>query len=178
MISIDELHHHLFAEALPDVPAKSKALECLLVGLVNHLKDRESIKPTEVESYLIEAWTASIRLAVSSLTKPMISWDAWVKIFHHIAEHRIYSATRARRPDMDGEEKCQVPDCDAPPEEWDHIWPFSWGGPDQEWNFMHLCKIHNRMKSSSLMWFTFNLVNNQEYVDRFCQWATEEFAKR
>lgn len=177
MESIAELHHDLFAEALPNVPAKSKALECLLVGLVNNLKDRDSITPTEVESYLIDTWTTSIRYAVSSLTKPMIPWDAWVKVFHHIAGYRIYENRRLNRPELEAKSVCNVPDCAALPEEWDHIWPFSWGGPNEDWNYMHLCKIHNRMKSSSLMWFTFNLIEDEEYAVRFSQWVNEKFAR-
>ncbi|MDB2367277.1 HNH endonuclease [Candidatus Poseidoniales archaeon] len=175
-MDLGELHSEIFGSSLPTIPPNAKALECLLVGLINGLKEKEAIKKNEVAAFLIEVWGSKLPMALLELNRfQPIPWPQWQNVFHYIAEHKIYDNSREARPEMDGKTQCEIPDCTFTPEEWDHIWPFSWGGPNEEWNYMHLCRTHNRMKSSSLMWFTLSLVIREDYYSRFKQWVDETF---
>jgi len=66
--------------------------------------------------------------------------------------------------------ECEHPSCKLPAEECDHILPYSWGGPNVEWNYQYLCKPHNRVKGSTLSLFAHKLHADENFQTAFVQW--------
>ena len=72
-------------------------------------------------------------------------------------------------PVPDGKQ-CEHPGCHLTAEECDHILPYSWGGPNAEWNFQFLCRPHNRVKGSTLQSFAHKLHSDKDYQNAFADW--------
>lgn len=168
----------LFEEKRGDIPplssSKSKAFECLIVSLVNHFQYYEATNSRLIRDFLSDTWTPRIWQALVNSPncdqEKQISWENWLALLTHIITKRVYQNNRPRRIDLEDESQCKIEGCLVKPEEWDHIWPHSFGGPNEEWNYMHLCKLHNRMKSSSLQMFSYLLLEDENYYSSFYDW--------
>lgn len=68
------------------------------------------------------------------------------------------------------DKECEHPKCRVRAEECDHILPYSWGGPNEEWNYQFLCRTHNRVKGSTLQSFAHKLHSDKDYENAFADW--------
>lgn len=177
-MTLVELYQNFRGDLQPLSSSQSQAFECLVVGLVNHFQYSEFITPILINDFLRETWTPAISMAlVNSPTcddDKRISWNNWKAFFTYMIRKRLYDNSRANRIDLEDEETCEVEGCFETPNEWDHIWPHSFGGPNEKWNYMHMCKLHNRMKSSSLQMFSYLLLEDENYYSSFYYWLIEQ----
>ena len=153
----------------------SKALEIIMTNLANYFSREEyedNFTIAVMSQYMADTWTARIWLELVRFTEEVpASAVEWQAFFYHCITHQVFGRRLPRNaPSLTSERECQIFGCDETPEEWDHVLPHSWGGPNETWNFKHLCKRHNRMKSSSLSMFTRLVRDEHEYKGSFIDW--------
>ena len=146
-------------------------LECLIVYLGNRFSTLD--KKPNIEDIRFECHEIIPNQVL--LTK-IICLDLRLcyRFLHRSVIAFLGSRNGRKTPKLDPKKlTCQHDECRMDAEEWDHIFPHSWGGPNEDWNFQALCKLHNRMKSSSLSSFTNKLHGDETYKIEFKNWATK-----
>ena len=174
MVSLGELYdERLRAGIVPRDPS-SDALKHMMISILNHFQYKET-NADGIEEFIIDIWSEKVKNAISTASYETISWKYWKSFFYYVlSSSKRNDKLRANRPEMEPKELCEYSNCEHVAEEWDHILPHFWGGPSKEWNYKHLCRLHNRMKGSSLSMFVRMVKQDKDYFTSFYQWIIKE----
>ena len=151
----------------------SKALEVIMTNIVNHFSKNTDAVITEriVRNYIETTWEPTVWAYLCNLTEQKANIHDWRTFLVFIVDNKVNGNRISRtNPTRDSKELCEINACETEPTEWDHVLPHSWGGPNESWNYKHLCQLHNRMKASSLSMFTRLVRDDPDYGQSFVEW--------
>jgi len=159
-----------YAETISD---SSRALEVIMTNVVNYFSKNKDVEVTGsiVYDYITTTWGATVWGYLTYLTEQNANMPDWRTFLVFIVNNKVNGNRSSRtNPTCDSKDLCEINACETEPTEWDHVLPHSWGGPNEPWNYKHLCQLHNRMKGSSLSMFTRLVRDDPDYGQSFAEW--------
>lgn len=158
----------LVKDSVVEMSSLSRYVELILLNLGCYFREEPQNLSTKLEELLQDFVSNPYHYPYLF---PQLDAVKSISFIKHVLTSFTRKARNGRNTDPvpDGKE-CEHPRCRVLAEECDHILPYSWGGPNEEWNFQFLCRAHNRVKGSTLQSFAHRLHSDKDYQNAFADW--------